>query len=583
MPSGGSRRLLLVNGVIVLVLLLAAGGTVYALTKTSSSSASSALRTTPVGRGTVAETITAAGSVTTAASATLNFSSSGMIAEVRVRLGDRVTKGQTVARLDGEYAQANLKAADAQVSADEQSLDDAEYQKDHPQAQQQSSTATSTASTGTAATGTGTGTASTTGNFRDSTPGNAIEDTSPTSGDSNGGTYSTNSVLVMPGGDTSRTGTPPGGSPSASTLPPGMSPMGPSTASTASTASTVSTSSTASTMPAGTTMTSTMGTSTAAQQQQPTSEDPGEAAVRSARAKLDQDRAARINAFQATENLDLVAPEDGTVVSLDGLVGQMAGPQGIVLSSTSTGNPAGGRLPDGSAISSGAGSGQSATSGSSTGSAAAGGAATTTGSTGGSTATAAPSAPAVMTIANLAAMQVLAQVPELDVGKVANAQPVAVSVNALPGQKIPGTVTSINLLPGSQTTVQYGTAVLMPTPPPGLRPGMSASVSITTAQADNVTFLPSVAVTPVGGPDSGQGTVQVLQPDGTTAQRTIGTGLSSDTVTQVTTGLSLGDLVVLPDQSASSAATVRGLRGGGGGGGGGAGGGGGGAGGGAGR
>jgi hypothetical protein len=137
-------------------------------------------------------------------------------------------------------------------------------------------------------------------------------------------------------------------------------------------------------------------------------------------------------------------------------------------------------------------------------------------------------------------------------------------------------VTSINLLPGSQTTVQYGTSVLMPVPPPGMRPGMSASVSITTAQANDVTFLPSVAVTPVGGPDSGEGTVQVLQPDGSTAPRTIGTGLSSDTVTQVTSGLSLGDLVVLPDQSASSAATLRGLNGGGrGGGAGGAGGGGG--------
>jgi hypothetical protein len=294
-----------------------------------------------------------------------------------------------------------------------------------------------------------------------------------------------------------------------------------------------------------------------------TSEDPGEANVLSARAKLDQDRAARIQAEQATDNLDLIAPEDGTVVSLDGLVGQVAGPQGIVLSSTATGNPAGGRLPDGSAISSGAGSGQSATTGGSTAAAAggaAGGAAASSGSAGASV-TAAPSAPAVMTIANLAAMQVLAQVPELDVGKVANGQPVAVSVNALPGQKIPGSVTSINLLPGSQATVQYGTAVLMPTPPPGMRPGMSASVSITTRQANDVTFLPSVAVTPVGGPDSGQGTVQVLQPDGSTAPRTIGTGLSSDTVTQVTSGLSLGDLVVLPDQSAASAATVRGLRG----------------------
>jgi macrolide-specific efflux system membrane fusion protein len=330
----------------------------------------------------------------------------------------------------------------------------------------------------------------------------------------------------------------------------------------------------------GTTGTGTTGTGSSAGSSSgstaQTSEDPGEAAVRNARAKLDQDKAAQIQAKQATDNLDLVAPEDGTVVSLDGIVGQIAGPQGIVLSSTATGNPAGGRLPDGSAISSGAGSGQSATTGSS-GSAGSRGAGASSGSSSGGAAsgtsgvTAAPSAPAVMTIANLAAMQVLAQVPELDVAKVTNGQPVAVSVNAVPGQKIPGSVTSVNLLPGSQSTIQYGTAVLMAGPPPGLRPGMSASVSITTRQANDVTFLPSVAVTPVGGPDSGQGTVQVLQPDGTTAPRTIGTGLSSDTVTQVTTGLSVGDLVVLPT-SAPAPLPSGGGRGGGAGGGGGGGG-----------
>ncbi len=141
-----SRRLWIVNGVVLLLVLLAAGGTTYALTKSSSSSANSTLRTTPVGRGTVAETVTAAGTVTTAASATLNFGVSGKIAEIRVRLGDHVTTGQTLARLDGEFAQANLTAADAQVAADEQALADAEYQKDHPAATTTAAAGASTAS-----------------------------------------------------------------------------------------------------------------------------------------------------------------------------------------------------------------------------------------------------------------------------------------------------------------------------------------------------------------------------------------------------------------------------------------------------
>lgn len=574
MAAGRSRRLWIVNGVIVLVLLLAAGGTIYGLTKTSSST-DTGLRTTPVGRGTVAETVTAAGSVTTANSATLNFGSSGKIAEIRVRLGDRVTKGQTVARLDNEYADANLKAANAQVSADEQALDDAEYQKDHPQSSQ--------SSTGTQSqTQTGAGTQMQTGGVAP-TPG------SPPA-----------NPAANPAAKPPATQPPPPPPPPSATQPPppapprhhglfgdwfstpghGVEAVGPAPVEGGTTPapSPGATGSTTGTGTAGTGTGSTSGaggstgaSGTTAQ----TSEDPGEAAVRNARAKLDQDKAARIQAEQATENLDLVAPEDGTVVSLDGIVGQIAGPQGIVLSSTATGNPAGGRLPDGSAISSGAGSGQSATTGSSgssgssgASSGAAGGASASSGAGGTSGVTAAPSAPAVMTIANLGAMQVLAQVPELDVGKVANGQPVAVSVNALQGQKIPGSVTSINLLPGSQSTIQYGTAILMAAPPPGLRPGMSASVSITTRQANDVTFLPSVAVTPVGGPDSGQATVQVLQPDGTTAPRTIGTGLASDTVTQVTSGLSVGDLVVLPTSAPAP------LPGGGGGGGGGNGGGG---------
>ncbi|GAA4848381.1 hypothetical protein GCM10023201_45430 [Actinomycetospora corticicola] len=496
------------NGLVVLLVLLAAGGTVYGLTRTSSSEDTS-LRTTPLGRGTVAETVSASGTVTSATSATLNFSTSGRISDVRVRLGDRVTKGQTVAVLDGEYAQANLDAADAQVATAEQQLDDANYAKDHPQSTQ---------------TQTGTGT---------------------TAGQ--GG-------QVMPTATAApKAATPPAAAPPAAAVPSstapksaGLLPMNFSGSSQGVEAVGPVAAQQTPTPGGGSGSTSGTGQTGATGQTAQTSEDPGELAVRQAEQALATAKANRVQAFQSTENLDLVAPQDGTVVSLDGVAGQLAGPQGIVVSSTATGNPAGGRLPDGSAISSGAGSGQSASSGAASGAAAAG-AAAAGGATGGASVTAAPAAPAVMTIADLASMQVLAQIPELDVGRVLGGQPVTVSVNALPGDKIPGAVSTVNVLPGSGSTVQYGTAVALTPPPLGLRPGMSASVSITVRQANNVLFLPSVAVTPLGGTNSGAATVNVLAPDGTTQQRQIGTGLSSDTVTQVTSGLAMGDLVVLPD------------------------------------
>jgi macrolide-specific efflux system membrane fusion protein len=95
--------------------------------------------------------------------------------------------------------------------------------------------------------------------------------------------------------------------------------------------------------------------------------------------------------------------------------------------------------------------------------------------------------------------------------------------------------------------VQYGTIVTLAAPPPNLRPGMSASIAVTVAQAPNVTFLPSVAVTPIGGQGASAGTVRVLGPDGVPQDRTVGLGLSSDAITEVRTGLAPGELVVLPD------------------------------------
>jgi macrolide-specific efflux system membrane fusion protein len=158
-------------------------------------------------------------------------------------------------------------------------------------------------------------------------------------------------------------------------------------------------------------------------------------------------------------------------------------------------------------------------------------------------------------VLDLSSLQIRAEVPELDVGRLAVGQAVTVSVNALPGQSLPGTVTAIDLLPGTGTSVEYGTVVTLTAPPPNLRPGMSASIAVTVAQAPNVAFLPSVAVTPIGGQGATSGTVQVLGPDGVPQPRTVGLGLTSDTLTEVRSGLAPGELVVLPDPNTGNAFT----------------------------
>jgi macrolide-specific efflux system membrane fusion protein len=157
-----------------------------------------------------------------------------------------------------------------------------------------------------------------------------------------------------------------------------------------------------------------------------------------------------------------------------------------------------------------------------------------------------------MTVLDLSALQIRAEVPELDVGRLGVGQPVEVTVNALPGQRLPGTVTAVDLLPGTGSSVQYGTVVTLTAPPPNLRPGMSASIAVTVAQSPNVTFLPSVAVTPIGGEGAMSGTVRVLGPDGVPQDRTVALGLSSDTLTEVRSGLAPGELVVLPDPNTAN-------------------------------
>ncbi|GLZ48650.1 hypothetical protein Acsp06_48350 [Actinomycetospora sp. NBRC 106375] len=526
--AGARRSLWLVNGLIVLVVLLAAGGTVYALTG-SGGTADQGLRTTPVGRGTVTQTVTASGAVTSARGSTLNFASSGRVEDVRVKLGDTVTAGEIVATLDPEYADANLDAARAQRDSARQQLADAREARDNP---------TTTAATQAPAAGAQAG--GTTGTATGNQPG----------------------AVTQPGAAQPAQPAAPA-QPGQAQPAPGQSQPHPAQQqpqqqgaplveinrfSSGAAAQPQAADPTPTPTPgAGSGSTGTSGGSAGAGGGAATTP---EGQVASAEASLAQAEASVIQAEQSAENLELSSPQDGTVVSLDIGPGQLVPAGGTTSSSTTSGNPTGGTLPDGTA----AGGGAAASSGASGGSAASSGAAAGGGSGaasgGGTTVTGTPTTPAAMTVLDLSSLQIRADVPELDVGRLAAGQAVAVSVNALPGQSLPGVVSSVDLLPGTGTSVQYGTNVALTGLPPNLRPGMSASVAVDVAQAPNVLFLPSAAITPTGGAGATSGTVQVLGPDGVPQARTVGLGLSSDTTTEIRSGLAPGELVVLPGATA---------------------------------
>jgi HlyD family secretion protein len=114
----------------------------------------------------------------------------------------------------------------------------------------------------------------------------------------------------------------------------------------------------------------------------------------------------------------------------------------------------------------------------------------------GQTVAASMQAPTLFVIAqDLAHMQVLASVDESDIGRVQQGQAVSFTVDAYPGETFEGTVAQVRLQPTvDQNVVSYTTVIDVPNRSLKLKPGMTASVSIEIARADNVLRVPNSAL-----------------------------------------------------------------------------------------
>ena len=118
------RPSLLVNaglGVVALAGALWAYQTV-AVSNTTSSSTAGNQRYATVQAGTVVSTASATGTVQSANTANADFGTSGTVTEIDVKVGDAVTKGQVLAKLDPTAAQDQLNTANANLASAQQSL-----------------------------------------------------------------------------------------------------------------------------------------------------------------------------------------------------------------------------------------------------------------------------------------------------------------------------------------------------------------------------------------------------------------------------------------------------------------------------
>jgi HlyD family secretion protein len=114
----------------------------------------------------------------------------------------------------------------------------------------------------------------------------------------------------------------------------------------------------------------------------------------------------------------------------------------------------------------------------------------------GQTVSASTQAPTLFTIARkLETMQVNASVDEADIGRVTPGQAVKFTVDAYGGEAFLGTVRQVRLQPTTtNNVVNYTTVIDVPNPERKLKPGMTATVSIEVARADDVLRVPAAAL-----------------------------------------------------------------------------------------
>lgn len=169
----------------------------------------------------------------------------------------------------------------------------------------------------------------------------------------------------------------------------------------------------------------------------------------------------------------------------------------------------------------------------------------------------------ILTLANLNQLQVVAAVDETTIRQVQVGQPVNISFDAFPGQTFSGQVLAVPL----QGTLQGGVMVydvtisLEGADELALRVGMTANAEISVGQAQNALLVPAMAL------QSSRIGYQVLlaSPADPAAQPQavpVEIGLSNGTFTEITSGLDVGDQVVV-QMSASTDTNPFGQRGGG--------------------
>jgi len=165
---------------------------------------------------------------------------------------------------------------------------------------------------------------------------------------------------------------------------------------------------------------------------------------------------------------------------------------------------------------------------------------------------------------DLTRMQVNASVSESDIGGASEGQPATFTVDAWPGRRFEGRVVQVRNAPVSvQNVVTYGVVIEVANPDLALKPGMTATVTITTARRDDALRVPLRALRfrPEADGDAAPasaapeaGSVYVVTEAGDARRVEVRLGIRDDRFAEVVAGeLAAGDAVAVALASGSDA------------------------------
>ena len=244
------------------------------------------------------------------------------------------------------------------------------------------------------------------------------------------------------------------------------------------------------------------------------------------------------NQKQTADERTVTAPIDGTITAINVQNGGSSSGGSATSdssgSSGSSGSSAGGGASGASAgSSSGSGSSESGSSGSGSSSAA-------------------------MVIDDLNSEDATVQVSEVDVTRIAVGQKASLSFDAIDGLSLTGKVEQIDASGTvSSGVVNYSVTVGFDTSDPRIKPGMSVTADITTAVDQDVITVPNSALKSQGSSHY----VQIMK-NGAPVQQSVNIGIANDTDTEITSGLNVGDTIVVqtinPSASSSSGSSSGG-------------------------